>query len=354
MFLLTFFIKELNILYILRLFIIQKKFSIKCLLVRFFFVQLIISIQIELKPIYIFLMNIFTKNRYIFDGGMGQTLIDKGMISKGTLWSATALVDESLNHLVLDSHLDFINSGAEVIVTSNFKVRKNTFIENAIIDRFDFANRMAGELAFNAKIKSNKNILIAGSLPTRGITYQPHFDYDENLIFDEFHQVANELNPFVDFFYLDVLSSIKEITTALNSIKDFNKPSLLGLYFRKNFLLPSGETIEDVVNAIKKFNVVGLMASCVSPEIYQGIQLSLKKQNLPFGFAVNAFIDIPDKIPLDENFSAQPNKYLGLRKEITPKVFTQFAIDSLNNGAKFLKGCCNILPKHIEFLNKTL
>ena len=299
-------------------------------------------------------MNIFSKKKYIFDGGMGQTLIEKGMISKGTLWSATALVEESLNYLVLNSHLDFINSGAEVIVTSNFKVRKNTFSENGIIDKFDFANKMAGELAFNAKIKSNKKILIAGSIPTRGTTYQPHLDYNENLIYEEFHQVAKELNPFVDFFYLDVLCSIKEITTALNSIKKFNKPSLLGMHFRKNFLLPSGESIDDVVNATKEFNILGLMSSCVSPEIYQGVQLSLKKQNLPFGFAVNAFIDIPNKIELDENFSAQPNTYLGLRSDITPKVFTQFAINSFNDGAKFLKGCCNIMPKHIEFLSKTL
>ena len=69
------------------------------------------------------------------------------------MWSATALVDEILNHLVLDSYLDFINSGAEIIVTSNFKVRKNTFAKNLIIDKFSIANRRAGELAYNAKIK---------------------------------------------------------------------------------------------------------------------------------------------------------------------------------------------------------
>ena len=75
------------------------------------------------------------------------------MIPYGTLWSATALVDEILNHLVLDSYLDFINSGPEIIVTSNFKVRKNTFAKNLIIDKFSIANRRAGELAYNAKIK---------------------------------------------------------------------------------------------------------------------------------------------------------------------------------------------------------
>ena len=145
-------------------------------------------------------MGIFKKNKYIFDGGMGQLLIDKGMVTKGTLWSATALVNENLNHLVLDSHLEFINAGAEIIVTNNFKVRKNTFSENGISNKFDFANKRAGELAFAAKKKSNKKILIAGSIPTKDVTYQPHQNYDENIIYEEFYQTAKEINSFVDFF----------------------------------------------------------------------------------------------------------------------------------------------------------
>jgi len=36
---------------------------------------------------------------------------------------------------VVDSHLDFINAGAEIIITNNFKVRKNTFAENNISDK---------------------------------------------------------------------------------------------------------------------------------------------------------------------------------------------------------------------------
>ena len=52
---------------------------------------------------------------------------------------------------MVDSHLDFINAGAEIIITNNFKVRKSTFSENGIVDRFDFANKKAGELAVEAK-----------------------------------------------------------------------------------------------------------------------------------------------------------------------------------------------------------
>ncbi len=296
----------------------------------------------------------FSKKKYIFDGGMGQALIARGMITSGTLWSATALVNKSLNHLVVDTHLEFINSGAEIITTNNFKVRKNTFVENGIIEKFNFANKRAGELAIIARNKSNKNILIAGSIPTRGITYQPHINYDENEIYDEFFQTAKELNPFVDCFYLDAICSIRETITALNSIKGFKKPVLIGLHFRKNLLLPSGESVEEISKAIKNYPCAGLMSSCVSPEIYFGVSSELKKQNLPFGFAINAFIDIPDKFELDEKFSAQPNTYLGLRKDITPKKFSDFAINSFNNGAKFLKGCCNIMPEHISTLSKLI
>ena len=295
-------------------------------------------------------MNFFKKKKYIFDGGMGQLLIEKGMISKGTLWSATALVDENLNNLVVNSHLEFINAGAEIIVTNNFKVRKNTFRENNIVEKFNFANQKSGELALEAKNKSNKDILIAGSIPTRGITYQPNQDYDEKSMFDEFFQTANILNPFVDFFYLDVLSSVKEVKTALSAIKNFNKPVLLGLHFKKDYLLPSNEALNTLLKEIKNFKYEGVMTSCVSPEIYQGILPLLKTHTPSFGFAVNAFIDVPEKIHLDKKFSLQPNDYLGLRKDLTPETFSNFGVNAFEEGAKFLKGCCNIMPSHIAAL----
>ena len=295
-------------------------------------------------------MSIFKNKKYIFDGGMGQLLIDKGMITHKTVWSATALIDENLNNLVLDSHLDFIEAGSEIIVTNNFKVRKNTFSENGIGEKFDFANKRAGELALTAKQKSNKKILIAGSIPTRGITYQPNQNYDENIVYEEFYQTAKELNPYVDFFYLDVLASVQEIKTALSAIKDFNKPSLLGLHFKKDFLLPSDETFDDLLKEINNFNCEGIMPACVSPEIYEGVLPSLKDKELPFGFAINAFIDVPEKIDLNEKFSLQPNDFLGLRKDLTPQVFSNFGVKALKEGAKFLKGCCNIMPSHIKSL----
>ena len=40
-------------------------------------------------------LNYFKKTR-ILDAGMGQELLARGLVTKGTLWSATSLIDENL------------------------------------------------------------------------------------------------------------------------------------------------------------------------------------------------------------------------------------------------------------------
>ena len=77
--------------------------------------------------------------------------VGKGLKAKGSLWSATALVEKKYHQLVINTHLDFINAGADVIVTSNFSARRKRMIDNNVNEHFNFANKKAGELALTAK-----------------------------------------------------------------------------------------------------------------------------------------------------------------------------------------------------------
>ena len=76
----------------------------------------------------------FFKSVKILDGGMGQELLSKGLQSKGSLWSASALLEEKYHQLAIDVHLSFINAGANVIVTNNFSARRTRMIENKVND----------------------------------------------------------------------------------------------------------------------------------------------------------------------------------------------------------------------------
>ena len=114
-------------------------------------------------------INFFKKIR-ILDSGMGQELLARGLITKGTLWSATSLLDEKYNQLVIDTHLSSIKEGADVILTNTFTTRRVRMEQNQVGDKFEFANKKACELAKKAKELSKKKILIAGSLPAQNDT----------------------------------------------------------------------------------------------------------------------------------------------------------------------------------------
>ena len=297
----------------------------------------------------------FSKNKkYILDGGTGQTLLEKGLKPEGTLWSATALINEDFHDLVVETHLDFINAGADLIVTNNFGVRKRRLLQNNKLDYFESANRFAGQLAQKAKELSNNNILIAGSLPTHADTYQSRFFNTDEEVHEGFYETAKILNPFVDLFFLDVISSVKETKIACEAIKEFNKPVLIGLHFRKNTHLPSNETTTDVVKEIKNYNCCGIIAACVSPEIVKLVLPEFKKQNLPYGFKVNAFEDIPEDFVISSKSSQQPTDVLGTLKDFTPSVFKKFVESTANQGATLLGGCCEIKPRHIESIKKII
>ena len=300
-------------------------------------------------------LDYFTKVR-ILDGGMGQTLLAKGLKAKGSLWSASALIEKKYHQLVIDTHLDFIKSGADVIVTNNFSARRTRITQNNVDEHFNYANKKAGELALKAKQISKKNILIAGSLPAQNDTYIPD-ERDENLIKKDFSDQADLLKPSIDFFYLDVLSSIREIGIALSVVEKINLPVLVGLHIRENGKLSSGETITNVFEKCKSKSWLGLIVACTSPEITENVADEIKELKIPFGFKANLWkkqpLPVGEIVRIDASgFGENPVDVLGTRSDITSKVFYDFAKRMVSKGATILGGCCETKPSHINAISK--
>ena len=164
----------------------------------------------------------FNKNKkYILDGGGGQTLLDLGLKPLGALWSATALIDEKYNHLVTKMHQQFIDAGSDLIVTNNFSVRKIRLKEFNKVHMFEEALLKAALLAKKAKEDSGKkDLIIAGSMPSKGIVYSAQKMLDDKEVYEEHFKTAEILNSHVDIFYLDVLSSISEVRIAFDALKN--------------------------------------------------------------------------------------------------------------------------------------
>ena len=285
----------------------------------------------------------------ILDGGMGQELLNRGVKPHGTIWGASALLHKKYHNTVIKTHLDFIKAGAEVIVTNSFGSRKRRLIENNLGNKYKTLNKLAGKLAKIAVKKSKKKVLIAGSLPPQNFTYFSDLGKDLKFIKESFKSQASYLNPYVDFFYLDVMSSLKECTIAINSISSFKKEFLIGVHVRKNGKLPSGENFIQVIKKLEKYKPLGVLASCVSTEHLSIIMKDIKKIKVPFGFKINAFEHIPAGWKPDSN---NPKVQLGKRRDLTPKKFYNICKKFNKMGAKIIGGCCEIKPSHIKALKK--
>ena len=297
----------------------------------------------------------FSKVR-VLDGGMGQHILSKGLKPKGSLWSGTALIDKKYHQMVIDAHLDFIKSGADVIVTNNFAGRRIRMAQNNVEELFDYANKKAGELALKAKEISKKNILIAGSLPAQNDTYVLD-KRDKKIIEKGFYDQAKLIKPFVDFFYLDVMCGSKECEIALNVTEKFNLPVLMGLHIKKNGRLPSEESITEVVQKCKNSNLLGVISACVSPEIIENTVNEMKNLKIPFGYKANLWKEeepVPVHkfaLPTDE-IGANPVETMGTRDDYTGEIFLEFSKKMLNKGATILGGCCETKPFHIREISK--
>ena len=291
----------------------------------------------------------FFKKIRILDGGMGQELLNRGVKPHGTIWGASALLHKKYHKTVIKTHLDFIKAGAEVIVTNSFGSRRRRLIENNLENKYKNLNKLAGKLAKIAVKKSKKKNLIAGSLPPQNFTYFSDLGRDLKFIKDSFKSQAICLNPYVDFFYLDVMSSLKECKIGIKAISSLKKKFIIGIHLRKNGKLPSGENFISVVKKLEKYKPLGILASCVSTEDLSVVMKDIKKIKVPFGFKINAFEHIPAGWKPDSN---NPKVQLGKRKDLTPKKFLDVCKKFKNMGAKIIGGCCEIKPSHIKALKK--
>ena len=258
--------------------------------------------------------------------------------------------------MVIDTHLDFINAGAEVIVTTTFTARRARLIQNDCEEYFEKINIKAVELAQKARDISKKEVLIAGGLPNQKQTYSADLGKDLDLIEKNFYDQAKLLKNGIDFFYLDVMSSGLECEIALKTIESFNLPVLVGIHVRNNGHLPSGETIKDIIKKYKNNNWLGIITACISPKAYELVINDLQNLEIPYGFKLNAFKKIPEGYTVaskDEWGNAgNPTTVLGKNTDLNESKFYKYVNKFMKNGATILGGCCEIRPSHIKEIAK--
>ena len=199
----------------------------------------------------------FFKNVRILDGGMGQLLLEKGLVTMGTLWSASALLDEKYHQLLIDTHLSYINAGADVITANTYASTPISMKKYGYDDLITKCNYESVKIAKEAA--EGKNVSVAGSVSTYGYFYK---DGTEKMkpSFNEHLKILTDSG--VDLIILEAMSSQADIVEALVECSNqINLPIWLSIscVFDKNKKINLG--YDDDINKDK-------------PKIYENLEES--------------------------------------------------------------------------------
>ena len=82
----------------------------------------------------------------------------------------------------------------------------------------------------------------------------------------------------------------------------------------------------------------------------------MKNLGVPFGFKLNAFVTTNPKPnytgAYKKSKTGNPNEFLGVREDLTPKRMCDFVKKFKDAGATILGGCCETRPTHIKEMSK--
>ena len=110
----------------------------------------------------------------LLDGAMGTELKNRYPFEKDDyiqLWSSAPLLNKKGQQIIKDIHLDYINSGSDIITTNTYACTKY------FLDKKNLGNKqielitLACKLAKESVKEINKDIKIAGSIPPLNSTY---------------------------------------------------------------------------------------------------------------------------------------------------------------------------------------
>ena len=289
----------------------------------------------------------------ILDGGMGRELQRIGAPFQQPEWSAQALIEAP--HFVSQVHRSFIKAGAEIITTNTYALVPFHIGEKRFNEQGAELIKLAAKLAREC-VNDNSGLLVAGCIPPVLGSYRPDlFSIEQAKPLLELLIKNQEVD--VDIWLAETISSIAEAAMVKARTVVTGKPTWIAFTVKDEITsesnLRSGESVYDAVSQIAGQNVSAILFNCSRLEVMETALMAAKKalvdkgieDEVQLGVYANNFPPIGDLHEANEDDGIS-----GIRDDITPIKYSEFASSWIKSGATIIGGCCGVSPEHIEKL----
>ena len=286
----------------------------------------------------------------LLDGGMGQEIFNRGGKGGYGEWAVAALYEDP--QLVREIHLDYIRAGADVITTNTYGTTRLRLRHVGLEERFETLVRTAGQLAAEARAEAGRDdARIATSLPPLEASYVNEFKLSYEETKAQFAELLDLLDPYVDIYLGETLSTSFEARAFLEAARGRGKPTWLALTLvdHGGVDLRGGESLADVIEVAREFEPDALLINCCTPASVHAGMPFLQGSGLAFGAYANGFVEIP------ETWSERGGvTQLQTRTDLSPEAYAADVARWIDAGASIVGGCCETGPAHIARLRQLI
>ncbi len=266
------------------------------------------------------------------DGGLSTALENNGNKLTTSLWTGELILVNPSE--ITKAHLDFINAGADIIITSSYQISylgcsKRGWSES----KTDQALRGSTQLAKDAVLKSGKSVKVASSIGPYGAALADGSEYKGNYgvtksALKDFHARRLELliSTSPDLLALETMPDTFEVELLLELLSDCPIPYWVSYSCKAGNQTNAGQSFTEAVSLAKDAMAVGI--NCTAPELITDLLLSAE--------GVKPFVVYPNS---GRSWNAKTKEWEGSSEA----GFDELLIKSwISAGAQIIGGCCGI------------
>ena len=283
------------------------------------------------------------KGYVLADGAMGTGLMTLGM-KRGE-------VAESWNvdhpDRISSIHDDFIEAGADLILTNSFGGTEIILGRHELGDQADAYNEAAAKLARHSASQADRPIVVCGSMGPTGQLIKPLGKLTVEEAEEAYTaQAAALAQGGVDYLWVETMSSVDEMTAAMKVAAKTGLPYVATMSFDAKGRTMMGTTPEAALKAAQEVEPkpIAFGANCgANPRQMIDVILEFKK-----------VVGEDDLIIAKGNCGKPQLGEDGFSYDGTPEVMADYACLVRDIGAHIIGGCCGTSADHLRAIGEAL
>lgn len=287
------------------------------------------------------LLEILNQKTLLADGAMGTMLHARG-VGFDKCFDELNLTNPAA---VADVHREYIEAGAELIITNTFGANRYKLSKHGLQDDVAEINRAGVELAKRVVAASFKDVLIAGDVGPLGVRIAPYGRVKLEEAREAFaEQVKALAEAGADLILIETMSDLYEIKEAITAAKENSTlPIIASVTFTRDDRTLLGDDPVKVAHrlAIAGADVIGVNCSGGPSQLLR-ILKQMRQAEPSAKFWVKPNAGWPEQVSGRIMYPADAD------------YFGEYALQFREAGANIVGGCCGTTPQHIAVMKKAL